>query len=154
MRKTGWLASSSTNNPYNALEYPSGGKYQGYPRVWVSRGKHGNYPKQNACDAGGAGGTDTCDENFAEARMEFNWNRNIGSPSRHMLDCTLAKPEMQYFLTGTECYWDGYSLSQSPPPERFFGWWWQDGANPYQGGSTPYGGFIRTVFEPTTMPGQ
>lgn len=149
-----FVNSSSTNNPYNALEYPTGGKYRGYPRIWVSRGKHGNYPTRDACDGGGAGGTDTCDENFAEARMDFIWNRNIGSPSHHMLNCTPAKPEMRYFRPGTECYWDGYNPSQSPPPERFFGWWWQDGANPYSGGSTPYGEFIRSVFEPATMPGQ
>lgn len=141
---------SSTNTAYYFLQYPTGAKYQGYPVVWVGRGKHANYPTQGACNDGGYVGSDSCEGTPVQARMEFIWNRNVGSPSHYMLNCTLAKPEMQYFRPGTECYWDGYLLF--PTPERFFGWWWQEGANPYQGGATPYGVIIRDVFEPTTLP--
>jgi hypothetical protein len=143
---------SSTNTPYYNLEYPVGGKYQGYPRVWVARGKHGNYPTMNRCNSGGAVGSDSCEANFTDTRMEFIFSRNVGSAVHHMLNCTLAKPEMQYFRPGTECYWDGYDPNQSPPPKQFFGWWWQDGANPYSGGATSYGTILRVAFEPTALP--
>lgn len=145
----GGPTNSSTNKAYNQLQYRE--KYQGVPLVWVGRGKHSNYPTQDMCNAGSLT-TDTCAENFSEARMEFMFNRNIGSPNHHMLNCTLAKPEMQYFRPGTECYWDAFSYSQSPPPEQFFGWWWQEGASLYSGGATPYGTILREVFEPITMP--
>jgi len=140
----------STNLDYTQLEFPE--KYQGYPRVWVALGKHANYPTQGLCNAGAIFGTDTCTDNTAENQMEFIWSRNVGSPSNHMLNCTPAKPEMQYFRPGTECYWDAYDPNQQPPPKRFFGWWWQDGANPYAGGANPYGIPLRQVFEPVSMP--
>jgi len=147
---TGSFTDYSTNLDYTWLEFPD--KPQGYPRVWVAHGKHGNYPRQGLCNSGALFGTDTCEDNTSEYRMDFVWNRNVGSPGYHMLNCTLAKPEMQYFRPGTECYWDAYDPNQQPPPKRFFGWWWQEGANPYAGGSTPYGVMIRQVFEPANMP--
>lgn len=140
----------STNLDYTQLQFPE--KPQGYVRAWVARGKHANYPTEGLCNAGAVWGTDTCDDNTAEFRMEFIWNRNVGSPTSRMLDCTPAKPEMQYFRPGIECYWDAYDPAQQPPPERFFGWWWQDGSNPYAGGATAYGVMIRNVFEPASMP--
>ncbi len=147
---TGSWTDYSTNLDYTWLEFPE--KPQGYFHAWVSRGKHANYPRQGLCNSGALLGTDTCDDNTAVSRMEFDWNRNVGSPARHMLDCTPAKPEMQYFRPGIECYWDAFDPAQQPPPEQFFGWWWQDGANPYAGGAEPYGTFIRQVFEPPSMP--
>jgi hypothetical protein len=140
----------STNLDYWWLEFPE--RPQGYVRAWVALGKHGNYPTRDLCNRGAFLGVDTCEGNSTESRMSFDWSRNIGSPSSPMLNCTRAKPEMQYFRPGIECYWDGYDPAQQPPPKRFFGWWWQDGANPYQGGATPYGVMIREVFEPATMP--
>src|SRR3972149_6604325 len=40
------------------LEYP--GRLGGYPRAYVSQGKHANYPTTSACNSGGAFNTDTC----------------------------------------------------------------------------------------------
>ncbi len=140
----------SMNVDDTRLEFPE--KPQGYPRIWVALGKHANYPTGDLCNSGARFNADSCEGNSVETRMEFIWGRNIGSPIYQMLDCTPAKPEMQVFRPGIECYWDGYDPWQPLPPERFFGWWWQEGANPFVGGSTPYGRIIWDVFEPATMP--
>jgi hypothetical protein len=117
----------------------------------VARGKHANYPDQARCEDGGGFDTDSCNGNTVDTRMQFTFSRNVGSAVHHVLDCTPASPAMQYYRGGVECYWDGYSATQSPPPERFFGWW-DPGSNPYAGGASAYGPVLRDLFEVTWLP--
>jgi hypothetical protein len=146
---------SSTISLSTQLGYT--GSVYGVPVFYVARGKHGSYRSLLACEDGGAsfppgtGGSDSCSGNTIGLRLEFVFNRNVGSASHHLLDCTLAKPAMQYFRPGMECYWDGYSPTQSPPPERFFGWWDPEG-NVYVGGASPYGPIIRDFLESVSWP--
>ena len=112
--QTGGSASSPSNDGYT-FSYPD--RYLGYPLVWVSDGKHANYATAAQCDAGGTLGSDQCDLTFRDTtRVAAPYDRNVGSPSVHLIDCvpsdSLDHP--YYSITKTECYWTF---------KRFGGWY-------------------------------
>lgn len=92
-------------------------KVGGYFRVWVARGKHGNYESQDKCNGGGIAGLDTCEghsSQLVEERLFHAANRNVGSNSVHLIDCVVAVGAQAPFREGTECYWTA---------PRFVGWY-------------------------------
>jgi hypothetical protein len=100
---------------YPTLQYPE--RSGGYPRIYVSQGKHANYPSDATCDSGGTLGVDNCSSN-TYARVAVAANGDIGSSSQHLIDC-VASTNPLYAGRAPECYWTGL---------RFNGW--QDGAQP------------------------
>ncbi|MFN2564549.1 MAG: hypothetical protein ABR499_05995 [Gemmatimonadaceae bacterium] len=60
----------------------AGGILRAAPRVWVAKGKHGNYPSRAACDTG-HWYYDSCDANSVAYRFPISSNaQNIGSRRR------------------------------------------------------------------------
>jgi hypothetical protein len=116
-----WVLSTarySAHGPYNtygsgggaypsALFYPE--KAGGYPRAYVSEGKHANYASRGECNAGGLFGTDTCVRVNTSARVAASFWLNIGSRAFHNAsqDCMQSSdPSFEYYGAGaTECYW-------------------------------------------------
>lgn len=91
---------------YNSL----GGQLQyngpdlGYPTVYVSYGKHANYPSDGTCDTGADFDSDECYSNHFE-RDYFSAYRNLGSSTNQLLDC--VESEGLYASSGRkECFWD------------------------------------------------
>ncbi len=87
------------------------GAERGAPRVWVARGKHGNYPTRGACDSG-HWFYDTCDGNSAAYRFPVvSANQNIGSrhrplPARCLPATRLALGAPGAAPDASECLWD------------------------------------------------
>lgn len=98
-----------------ALSYP--GKLGGYPRVYVSVGKHASYGSIDECNDGGTFGSDTCIGVNAGVRVAAGTTLNIGSRAVHAAsqDCMASSnPSYLYYGAGrTECYWTD---------KRFQGW--------------------------------
>lgn len=98
--------------PRGSQAYPLAVRYPetkgGYPRAYVSQGKHANYNSQSACDFGGDLWTDTCDGNDTGVRVETNgqWG-NIGSRAVPFVDAVTAQsPSHPYYGSGAvEWYW-------------------------------------------------
>jgi hypothetical protein len=87
------------------LTYPN--KDGGYPRVWIARGKHANYPSQAICDMGGMLAVDTCEGNNTATRLLALATRNLGSRHAQFADCvSSANPSYMYYGSGrNECFW-------------------------------------------------
>jgi hypothetical protein len=105
----------STFTYWTGLEYPA--KSRGYFRLWIAHGKHGNYRTQSQCNSGAVFNLDDCSRHssqLVERRVAPFNNRNVGSPSRHLEDCTEATGVEAPFRTRTECYWS---------TQRSTGWW-------------------------------
>ncbi len=78
-----------------ALEYPA--KLGGYPRAYVSQGKHANYGSQSSCNGGGFLSSDDCRLVNTSVRLYAGSNVNIGSRASHTLlqDCmTSSNPRI------------------------------------------------------------
>jgi hypothetical protein len=92
---------------FPSIQYPD--KQGGYPKVWVSEGKHANYSSQSGCNAGGFLGVDTCVDVDWYVRVSVPATANIGSRLHHTSgqDCWIStNPSYQYYGSGrTECYW-------------------------------------------------
>jgi hypothetical protein len=87
--------------------------------VWVSQGKHANYPTQSStCNSGGFLGTDTCNGNNTAAIVNAPAIYNLGSLAVHTAaqDCVTSRdPSYIYYGSGRkECYWT--------PATGFRGW--------------------------------
>lgn len=100
------------------LEYPV--RQGGYPRVYVSQGKHANYPTRSACNNGGFFDTDTCVQVDKKERVRADFYLNIGSRAAHKAsqDCMpSSNPDYQYYGSGrTECYWTSKAFRGWIPP--------------------------------------
>ena len=83
------------------VEYPS--NYLGYPRVWVSKNKHANYPTQGWCNIGGIVGIDICDNNGDAGRLTVDLYRNLGSVAYPFLTGVASENPSYYRLT--EDFW-------------------------------------------------
>jgi hypothetical protein len=104
----------------------AGDSHRGAPRVWVARGKHGNYPSPEACDSG-HWAYDSCDGNSVTYRFPVSSAaQNIGS-RRHPLppageeahagciEASAVVRRVSAVAAGTrECFWD--------PALPFRGW--------------------------------
>ena len=95
-------------NPYpTQLSYP--GHVGGYPRAYVSQGKHANYVSIASCNSGGAFGTDSCESVNTAARVAAGASLDLGSRSHHSVaqNCMVSSnPSYQYYGAGRqECYW-------------------------------------------------
>lgn len=101
------------------VQYPT--QDYGYPRVWVSRNKHGNYPNDSECDAGAWYYTDDCDAGGGGGRVAVHQDRNIGEKTDQIINAA-PSPDPQY--PGTEYFWSGTD----------FAGWWGNGDNimPYK----------------------
>lgn len=90
--------------------YPT--KPGGYPRVWIARGKHANYPDETTCDDGSYFHTDTCEGNNTATRLFASATRNLGSRDAPFADCVASvNPSYAYYGAGrTECYWTSKSF--------------------------------------------
>lgn len=100
----------------SAFAYPA--KPGGYPRIWLSEGKHANYSAQFECNLGGFFGADTCERNNTSTRFYFGGDaRGLGSRSLHTpaQDCKQSvNPSYIYYGSGRiECFWTN---------QRFRGW--------------------------------
>jgi len=117
---------------WSALSFPD--KSRGYITSWVAKGKHGNYKSQAACNSGGIAAMDDCTQHssqYVASRVDVWINRNVGSPTAHLIDCTEAVGVEAPFRPGTECYWT------SP---RFQGWYVEsDGSVSVANSATGYG---------------
>jgi hypothetical protein len=95
------------------LEYPA--KPGGYPRTYVSQGKHANYGSRFSVLLGL--GSDDCRQVNTSTRLYAGSNVNIGSRAVHTTaqDCMPSSdPSYQYYGSGRqECYWT---------TRRFRGW--------------------------------
>ncbi len=118
---------------YSGVEFPD--RPQGHPRVWVSSGKHANYPTQNSCNNQGVT-IDTCllyvflandsGPRFgASFRLNVLPNRNAGSRFADLLGCTYP---VLAFVRPSRC--EMFFTEQ-----RFNGWW---DAPPGVGGASAY----------------
>jgi hypothetical protein len=111
----GWQIFPPTSAGYPPVEYPS--VLGGYPRVWISQGKHASYTTQSYCNAGARFNADTCVDVNTSVRHTAGVAYNIGSRSVHTAaqDCWLSQdPTYLYYGSGrTECYWT---------PKTFRGW--------------------------------
>jgi hypothetical protein len=89
------------------LTYPD--RKGGYPRAWVSMGKHANYATRASCNSGGVLGTDDCSANNAAVRLEWSAYWNLGSSSHPRIDCVVSRdPSYEYYGSGRqECFWTG-----------------------------------------------
>ncbi len=68
------------------------GRHRAAPRVWVARGKHGNYPSARECDSG-HWGYDSCDDNAVSYRFPVLSNaQNVGSRRRPLPERVAALP--------------------------------------------------------------
>lgn len=113
---------SSTNltaSTIGTLFYPE--KNLGYPRVLVSRDKHANYPTWAVCEyIGGWNGSDSCQGNRDDVRVEVWRNRNLGSSTYPFFDQVNSNSPLiysgtEYFWTAGKpfCGWDGPSLNHN-----------------------------------------
>jgi hypothetical protein len=122
------------------------GTQLGAPRVWVAKGKHGNYPSPGACDSG-HWYYDSCDRNTAAYRFPVLVSaQNIGSRRRPLPErdgaaragCLTAAHLVWSGAapnTGThECFWD--------PSAPFHGWQRLRGRP-----ATPYATVLRFAAE-------
>jgi hypothetical protein len=100
------------------------GTARGAPRVWVAKGKHGNYPSARECDSG-HWYYDSCDDNDVAFRFPIVTSaQNIGSRVRPFRDgglprgCVAAEelpvPDSRADAGTRECFWDA--------AVRFRGW--------------------------------
>lgn len=108
---------------WSQLEYPV--TENGIPNVWVSQGKHANYPTESKCDAGGFFFSDFCDRDVTEA-VGILRGRNLGELNAKLVNCTFSAIPSQH--PGQECFWT----------EQYFDGWW-GGFTDYTAG---YGGHL------------
>lgn len=107
-----------------------GGQRYGAPIVWVSEGKHANYPSASACEEGGAYNSDSCEFNDSSRRIPIVYTQqNVGSRIERLQDCMapfwgspLTDPSTQ------ECMWRTHGVQRfngwqsavyGPPPQRY-----------------------------------
>ena len=95
---------------------------RGRPYIYVAYRKHANYWTESACDSGGwsewytLGWTyDKCDGPFMDQDVEVRSDRNVGSSTAHIRNCTSSD-----IGPGMECFWE--------PGLRFAGWYFGVGA--------------------------
>ncbi len=103
---------SRGNKAYpSVLEYP--GRKGGYPRAWVSMGKHANYATRAQCNGGGFVGTDDCTANNSAVRLEWSAYWNVGSSNHPIINCVVSRvPSYEYYGSGRqECFWTGSEFS-------------------------------------------
>lgn len=103
----------------------------GAPVIWVSEGRHANYPSSAACDRGHFA-VDTCDRNTARQRFPVVEGRNIGSEANPLVRAGASPGCVAGATVGSgaevvrdavECFW-----SEKP----FRGWQGEgEGATPY-----------------------
>jgi hypothetical protein len=121
MLRTAWYSAHENMRKYDAVngnfisndvgyvyvEYPV--TYRGFPRAYVSQGKHANYANRYECDNGGVGGADICSSVNTAARVVSGASLNLGSRAAHSAaqDCMQsANPSFTYYGSGKiECYW-------------------------------------------------
>jgi hypothetical protein len=93
-----------------------------HPIIWVARDKHGNYPDQATCDAGGLG-FDTCDAGFAEF-VEIAPERNLGHSWTPLIDRVDRAGGVDFFWTDLPfCGWQVSatgSRAGCAPPENSY----------------------------------
>ncbi len=131
-------ADGSRTTTTSGVQYPD--KYAGYPRVWVARNKHANYPSRESCKSGrGPLGLlkDNCDANlYDKVRFLVTGFRNIGSLHRNFINQGSCVSSAQpVFYPGTECFW--------VPTDHFFGWARYPVGHP----PTPYFSILVPEFE-------
>lgn len=99
------------------IEFPD--KYQGYPRFWVSEGKHANYVTRSRCN-NAAFLQDDCPSPITTWRVGTSSGWNIGSRTHPAADVPFGSFGNRYtcvrsrndlwrnlgILPGTECFWD------------------------------------------------
>jgi hypothetical protein len=94
------------------VQYPA--KLGGYPRVWVSEGKHAGYFSQTACNGGGTLGADDCSDVDSYSRLEWSSFWNLGSQAVPLLNGVASRNPEWYPASGRkECFWTAV---------RFRGW--------------------------------
>jgi len=115
----------------------AGGIRGGVPAIWISEGRHANYPAQARCDRGKFH-LDTCDRNVTAFRYPVRHDRqNLGSPAHPAgsaggcVDPRQAGWNSALTVAGaTECFW--------LEDDRFRGW--QGPGN--DRGATPYARYL------------
>ena len=108
---------------WSQLEYPV--TENGLPNIWVSQGKHANYPTESDCDSGGFFFSDFCDRDVTES-VGILRGRNLGELNAKLVNCTFSAIPSQH--PGQECFWT----------EQYFDGWW-GGFTDYTAG---YGGHL------------
>ncbi len=101
---TSWNYSTyNAASGYAALEYP--GQLGGYPRAWVSEGKHANYFSNADCNDQIVG---TCSNANTSTRLEWSNSFNIGSQTHPLINEVPSRnSSYEYYGSGrTECYWN------------------------------------------------
>lgn len=98
----------SRNVLASELEFP-GPVPGGYPNVWVSAGKHANYPTRAVCENDGQI-ADYCDGNYLRMRIRASPQYNVGSAQKNLINtgtCVSGGTLIQYYpeLYRTECFW-------------------------------------------------
>jgi hypothetical protein len=112
------------------------------PIIWVSDGRHANYPSRRACDRGHLW-IDACDVTARPVRFPARASRNIGSRSAPLsvegqphgcVPGSYVEPGEALLVSprALECFWDG--------AVRFGGW--QGGRN----GATAYGRYLELML--------
>jgi hypothetical protein len=94
----------------------------GAPYVWVSMGKHGNYPTEGVCE-GAVFGLEHCEYGAAHRFPVAYVQQNIGSRAHPFRDCDVpfsASTMADHSLV--ECMWSYRPNSDEPPLGRFNGW--------------------------------
>jgi hypothetical protein len=106
-----------SGNPYASVPYPS--RLGGYPRAFVSIGKHANYASDGECDSGAIFNVDEC-ESDTTARVSAGATLNVGSRAVRFIDCVTSSNiyHPNYGNNRAECYWT----------ERNFQGWWTEPA--------------------------
>ena len=84
----------------------------GRPIVWVSSGRHANYPNPRACDRGHYR-LDTCDFDYVEVDVPVARERNLGSAAAPAAPDGCVTAAAASGRTGVECFWND---------EPFAGW--------------------------------
>lgn len=110
-----WATASAFSYPETSL---------GYPRVWVSLDKHGNYASQSDCEDGGTLNEDTCAGGLDSGRFEvpsgLSWaSGNIGSARVKFKDQVSSVTGLgtgtEYFWSDIRfCGWDAYAATYRP----------------------------------------
>lgn len=123
-----FFAASVTFKSYAAFEFT--GPNRAYPRVWVSRNKHANYPSHSSCENGGVGmplvgGTDVCPDNFPAGRLRVWESHNVGGRNFAWVGCTISQNSDLAWNDRDECFWSRI---------RFTGWQ----VAPRSSGADPY----------------
>lgn len=117
------------------------GKYRGAPEVWVSHGKHANYPTFDDCERGVWPLHDRVDFCASSPRiyrfpiLVFPMEQNIGQRNAPLRDCTTPLARWQILgstaprdMNATECFWTDV---------RFRGW-----QRPASGDATAYSAIL------------